>query len=189
MDTVDDDLEATFDAAIKHVKDNAIYRKHENKKKMNEILNPLIYKMEKVNKYEKGNQTYEGIYIYQTSRVNPKSFKEQQQIGLRLPHFQIKFDPKLGHCNHIIHHGNGAYNRIFIMKTPHNNVKLNSVEECFNIIYDPDYYLNIHKYIAGVRTARRGDQSVNAPSLQNFLLKFLEQQRQEDNPILPFPTK
>jgi hypothetical protein len=134
--------------------------KHENVK--------LKYKKEKLDLFNNGRET---IVIYQTnSQYRDKSFQEiKDSYGLKWAQVGYDHTKQYGHrCgfgvlfNSGYECGNGrcsnrvTYNSIQIYKTLDNNApEISNLDECFDLMYESDFFMNVKKYTEGTHTKWR----------------------------------
>lgn len=126
--------------------------KHENVK--------LKYKKEKLGK--------ETIVIYQTnSQYQDKSFKEiKDSYGLKWAQIGYYQTKQYGHrcvfgvCEHVDKSTNirSSYSckSLLIYKTLNNNApEISNLDECFDLMYESDFFMNVKKYTGGTHTKWR----------------------------------
>ena len=119
------------------------------------------YKKERIYKYKK-----EFIYIYQTnSQYIDRTFEEiQDSYGLKWCRIYYGSDGHTDVCSLSVCENTDkgtnvrdsySCNTIKIHKTPNNYApEISNINECYNLIYEPDFFMNIKKYI-GIHTKWR----------------------------------
>ena len=109
----------------------------------NRLNRHFVYNIEKDIEYN--NDLEKTIYIYQLP-INTKidSFEEIRNT-YSSKWMEIKYYKTHGRmvCNHkVIRHGGAKEDSIMLY-----NENINSINDCYEFIYDPEYYYNITKYI------------------------------------------
>ena len=109
------------------------------------------------------------IYIYKLPQgANIKSFKEIKDT-YGLDWMEISYSSREGRCTHRVNDNGSEFNghvNIF-------NSDIKNIDDCYNLIYNPEYYYNITKYIRYDSPKNDGNHFRNIRNKRHNVISYL----------------